>query len=402
MARTVLIADDSPTITRKVEGILRGEGLDVKTVSNGVAAIKKLSSLKPHLVLADVAMPGKDGYEVCDFLKNSPDLRHVPVLLVYSEAEPYDEQRGARVRADGRIKKPFDPEELISTVAKFLTQSEAAVPKPQTAPTVIMPPPSELSAVPEPMDEEPKFASKIESSNLAALSEGVAFAEPGLEEIPAPPPGPGPPPAEPRMGAGFASWPAPAGALAEATAQVPAEPLPTEKSPAAREPAPEPAFEGTMMFRLPADISEPVMSDEWASAPSLAEAPEGPPVSATTLESFSLTEAATGQVRFAPSEAEVEPGAEPVVAPPEAPVQGEAAPEAEPFAGAPQGGEGSAISPGVVVAPPVDANFVYLVVQKVVVRMSPPALAPEVIHDLAMRLTTEIIVELNQESSSNQ
>ena len=61
MARTVLVADDSPTHQRKANGILTGEGLQVVTVSNGVAAIKKLPTVKPMVVLADVSMPGKDG-----------------------------------------------------------------------------------------------------------------------------------------------------------------------------------------------------------------------------------------------------------------------------------------------------------------------------------------------------
>ena len=72
MPRLVLVADDSPTHQRRASGILTGEGLEVLTVSNGVAAIKKLPSINPALVLADVAMPGRDGYEVCEFVKNSP------------------------------------------------------------------------------------------------------------------------------------------------------------------------------------------------------------------------------------------------------------------------------------------------------------------------------------------
>ena len=64
MGRTILVADDSPTIQKKASGILTGEGLDVVTVSNGVAAVKKLPTVNPLVVLADVSMPGKDGYEV--------------------------------------------------------------------------------------------------------------------------------------------------------------------------------------------------------------------------------------------------------------------------------------------------------------------------------------------------
>ena len=113
MARLILIADDSPTVQRKAQSILEGEGFEVETVSNGVAAIKKLPTLRPVLVLADVSMPGKDGYEVCDFVKSSGDLLNVPVLLVGSDLEPYDEVRGKQVRADGIIKKPFTPQDAL-------------------------------------------------------------------------------------------------------------------------------------------------------------------------------------------------------------------------------------------------------------------------------------------------
>ena len=71
-------------------------------------------------------MPGRDGYEVCEFVKKSPELSHVPVLLVASDMEPYDGPRGEQVGADGIIKKPFEARDLISIVEKFAEQFEAA------------------------------------------------------------------------------------------------------------------------------------------------------------------------------------------------------------------------------------------------------------------------------------
>ena len=133
MARTILVADDSPTIQKKASGILTGEGLDVVTVSNGVAAVKKLKAISPLVVLADVSMPGKDGYEVCEFVKGSAEHRHVPVVLIFSDMDTYEEARGASAQADGRIRKPFDGAELIAIVSKFVAQAEAAAPKPAGA-----------------------------------------------------------------------------------------------------------------------------------------------------------------------------------------------------------------------------------------------------------------------------
>ena len=174
MAQTILVADDSPTIQRRASGILTNEGLEVVTVPNGVAAIRKLPTVKPQLILADVSMPGKDGYEVCEFVKNSPELSHVPVVLIFSELEPYQKDRGALVRADGQVKKPFDDNDLIATVTRLLAQSEESK---------VLPP---ISPLPNLTYESPHMPESAESSsepeeqpepNLISLSEGVAFTE---------------------------------------------------------------------------------------------------------------------------------------------------------------------------------------------------------------------------------
>ena len=185
MARKILIADDSPTVQKKASGILVGEGMEVVTVSNGVAAIKKLPTVHPMVILADVAMPGKDGYEVCEFVKGSKEYENVPVLLVFSDGDMYDEQRGARARADGRIKKPFDRDELIATVAKHMAAAEAAAQKAVPPPPVIKAPPPP-TYVTEPVDEEPEIAAKEAAPDFSQFGGGVAFAE-ALEEISATP-----------------------------------------------------------------------------------------------------------------------------------------------------------------------------------------------------------------------
>ncbi len=374
MARTVLVADDSPTVQKKASGILTGEGLEVVTVSNGVAAIKKLPAVKPLVVLADVAMPGKDGYEVCDFVKNSPELQHVPVLLVFSADDVYEEAKGARCRADGRIKKPFDPQELISTVTKFISQAEASVSQAQAAPPAPKAAPPEFAMVTEPVDEEPAVATR-KGVDVAGLSQEIAFAEPALEEVPAPAAEPTAASPEPIMEAEVHAGPEPAAATPAET-PISAEPLLTEEPAAAPETPPAPAAERTMMFRMPSEIAEPVLSDEEIPAPppplDAAEA-EGAPIAATTLESYSLTDAAAGQVRFVPPGGEV---------------------AAEPAA---------AVGPGPASAPAaIDRNLIYAIVYKAVVKMSPPALSAQTIDEMAMRLAGEIAAELSAESSSPQ
>jgi CheY-like chemotaxis protein len=405
LARTVLVADDSPTVQKKASGILTGEGLEVVTVSNGVAAIKKLPIVKPLLVLADGSMPGKDGYEVCEFVKNSPELSHIPVLLIVSELEPYDVERGARVRADGKVTKPFDPEELISSVNKFLPRAEAAAP---TAATVITAPQPAPSVVTEPVDEEPEIQLKEQPPDFGSLSEGVAFAEPALEEVPATRPEAAAAPPEPLMEAEISPFPPPAAEMAPVPTEeetpaapppemppIPAEPVLIEEPAAPQavppEPPPAPPAERTMMFRMPANIAEPVLSDELAPAPPpVAAEAEMPPIAATTLESFSLDQATAGRVQFAAAEAEAVAAPEAALVEPEA-----AAVAAEVSAAAPLPGVEAA-------AAPLDAAAIFSIVRKVVMKMSPPALPTEMIEEMVRKLSDEVIAELNAESSPNQ
>ncbi|MGH9431011.1 MAG: response regulator [Terriglobia bacterium] len=120
VSRIVLVADDNMTIQRMAAEMLAEQGLEVVTVANGVAAIKKLAILKPAMVLADVDMPGRDGYEVCDFVKKSAELCDVPVILAFSDADPFDQERVTAVRADGVVKKPFNGPELLARVEEFI------------------------------------------------------------------------------------------------------------------------------------------------------------------------------------------------------------------------------------------------------------------------------------------
>ena len=182
MARIVLVADDSPTIQKKAVGILKGEGFEVETVSNGVAAIKRLALIHPVVILADVSMPGRDGYEVCEFVKKSAQLSHVPVLLVASEMEPYDDARGAEVRADGIIKKPFEAHDLISIVVRFAEQCEAE--SPTIAAAAVEPPATpEFVVSSGESDYAPTVVQQV-TPDIPAVSEEAAFAEPAREEAP--------------------------------------------------------------------------------------------------------------------------------------------------------------------------------------------------------------------------
>src|SRR5450755_411007 len=123
----ILVADDNSNIQRMVGLALKDQGIEVVAVGNGEAAVRKISELRPDLVLADVFMPVRNGYEVCKYVKDDPALAHIPVILLVGAFDPLDEQEAQRVGADGVLKKPFvPPDPLISMVKSALVRAGVA------------------------------------------------------------------------------------------------------------------------------------------------------------------------------------------------------------------------------------------------------------------------------------
>ena len=153
----ILVADDNSNIQKMVVLALKDQGIEVVAVGNGEAAVRKISDLKPDLVLADIFMPVRNGYEVCKFVKDDPALSHIPVILLVGAFDPLDEQEASRVGADGVLKKPFvPPDPLISMVKAALARAGVAV----GASTSTPPPPMPSAAKPQapPVAPLPKIA----------------------------------------------------------------------------------------------------------------------------------------------------------------------------------------------------------------------------------------------------
>ncbi len=115
----VLLADDNITAQRMGSKILIEAGYNVVAVSNGAAAVKKIASEKPELIILDVYMPGYSGLEVCEKVKSAVETMRVPVLLTVTNMEPFNALDGNRVKADGVLVKPFEATDLLSVVRKF-------------------------------------------------------------------------------------------------------------------------------------------------------------------------------------------------------------------------------------------------------------------------------------------
>ena len=103
MARKILLADDSVTIQKVVELTFSEEDFEVTCVSTGTQALEKIQEIRPHIVLLDVILPGKNGYEICDAIKKDKALAKIPVLLLTGTFEPFDRRRAESVGADGHL-----------------------------------------------------------------------------------------------------------------------------------------------------------------------------------------------------------------------------------------------------------------------------------------------------------
>jgi len=159
---TILIADDNSNIQKMVTLALKDQGIDVISVGNGEAAVRKLPDLQPDLVLADIFMPVRNGYEVCEFVKQDARFAHIPVILLVGAFDPLDEREAKRVGADGVLKKPFVPPDPLITMVKSVLAKSArqhfapvAVPVDKHAPEEALaeaaaePPPEEFAVQPE-------------------------------------------------------------------------------------------------------------------------------------------------------------------------------------------------------------------------------------------------------------
>src|SRR5690606_23759835 len=168
MPKTMLVADDSLTIRKVIGMIFATEDFQVTAVDNGVDAISRARELRPDVVLADVSMPGKSGYEVAEALKSDPTTAAIPVLLLAGTFEPFDEARARSSRADAHISKPFESQALIDRVRALANAPDLR--------TTEEAPPAEAAQAPEPARPASVVPPPPPPPPTAA---GGAFARPG-------------------------------------------------------------------------------------------------------------------------------------------------------------------------------------------------------------------------------
>jgi CheY-like chemotaxis protein len=120
MRKRLLLADDSITIQRVIELTFADEPIEVEAVSDGAAAIARLDASPPDILLADINMPARDGYEVALHVRRTPRLAHIPVMLLTGAFDPIDHTRAREAGCAGVLVKPFDPQVLIARVRQLL------------------------------------------------------------------------------------------------------------------------------------------------------------------------------------------------------------------------------------------------------------------------------------------
>ncbi len=188
----ILVADDNTNIQKMVALAFEDRGVDVVSVGNGEAAVRRIPDLNPDLVLADVFMPVRNGYEVCEFVKKDERFSHVPVILLVGAFDPLDEKEARRVGADGVLKKPFvPPDPLIAMVMSALEKNpKVAAEMAKAKEAAAAPPPEPLAPVleapahmePKPLPEFPEPTPE-EAAQIYGFGKGVRATDD--EETPA-------------------------------------------------------------------------------------------------------------------------------------------------------------------------------------------------------------------------
>ncbi len=116
----VLVIDDSKTIRRTAETLLKKEGCDVITANDGFEALSKIADYNPNIIFVDIMMPRLDGYQTCALIKHNQKFRNTPVIMLSSKDGLFDRARGRIVGSEEYLTKPFTREELLGAIKRHV------------------------------------------------------------------------------------------------------------------------------------------------------------------------------------------------------------------------------------------------------------------------------------------
>jgi CheY-like chemotaxis protein len=187
MSKTLLLADDSVVIQKLVGLSFANEDVEIVTTDNGDDAVVKAREIRPDVVLADVVMPGKSGYEVCEAIKQDPALAQIPVLLLTGTFEAFDEARATAAGANGQITKPFEAQALVERVNEVMNAPVAVASEPE--PPFVEATAVDAAAVDAAAGEYDFFDSDVATLSVGDTNPGLpisrgASSASGLEQTP--------------------------------------------------------------------------------------------------------------------------------------------------------------------------------------------------------------------------
>ncbi|MEJ2188566.1 MAG: response regulator [Acidobacteriota bacterium] len=191
MSRTILLADDSLTIQKVVELTFADTEYEVVTVSSGDELLAQLPECRPDLVICDVIMPGRDGYDVCQEIKSNPGTLHLPVILLTGTFEPFDRDRALAAGCSEIVTKPFEARKLVEAVERLANEGQFAAGAAATGPAMehegqVVPPQPESSEGVEfatHLAEPIAPPSNLTEESFGEESEGLDFTATGFAEM---------------------------------------------------------------------------------------------------------------------------------------------------------------------------------------------------------------------------
>lgn len=120
---SILIVDDDAFIRKPLEYILEQEGYEARTACDGDECMEQVRSQRPDLIILDVMMPRRDGFEICEVLKNDADLTDIPVILLTARGREADRERGMKLGAADFMTKPYSPSQLLQRIEELLDEA---------------------------------------------------------------------------------------------------------------------------------------------------------------------------------------------------------------------------------------------------------------------------------------
>ncbi len=124
MTRSILVVDDEPNIVMSLEFLIKQAGYEVRVARDGEAALQAMEEQLPDLVLLDVMMPKRDGFDVCETIRANPAWKDIPIIMLTAKGRDVEREKGLALGADAYITKPFSTREAMERIKQFLSKDE--------------------------------------------------------------------------------------------------------------------------------------------------------------------------------------------------------------------------------------------------------------------------------------